>query len=161
MKILAGFASACLVAIAMMVSAPAEAKCYGDTAGEVCGVVVGYIDDSGHFQAVDSSHPMPGGGSSGGVVTYTTTDKGATITSGGTAQAAIALNASRKIWCIQNDPAATEVLNVRLNGTASANTGTKLLAGQQACNAPGGTDTSAVSVFAATTGHRFFGFEGQ
>lgn len=97
----------------------------------------------------------------GGTTSYSTTDKGGTITLGGTAQPAIASNASRKIFCIQNDPAATEVLSVRLNGTASATSGTILSAGQQACSQPGSLDTSAVSVFAATTGHRFFGFEGQ
>jgi hypothetical protein len=99
--------------------------------------------------------------SAGGTTSYSTTDKGTTVTAGGTAQAAIASNASRKAWCIQNDPAATETLSVRLNGTASATTGTILQAGQQACNQAGVLDTAAVSVFAATTGHRFFGFEGQ
>lgn len=99
--------------------------------------------------------------SAGGVTSYSTTDKGGTIATGGTAQAAIASNASRKIWCIQNDPAATENLSVRLNGTASATAGIILQAGVQACSAPGALDTAAVSVFGATTGHRFFGFEGQ
>lgn len=96
-----------------------------------------------------------------GIATYSTTDKGGTITSGGVAQSAIASNASRKSWCVQNDPAATEILSVRLNGTASATTGTILQPGYQACSQPGLLDTAAVSVFAATTGHRWFGFEGQ
>ncbi len=105
-------------------------------------------------------------GATGGTVvptplTVTTTDRGGTITSGGVAQAAIALNASRKTWCITNDPAATEVLNVRSNGTASATTGVPLQPGWQACNQPGTVDTSAVSVFGATTGHRWFGSEAQ
>lgn len=91
----------------------------------------------------------------------TTTDKGGTITSGGTAQAAIALNASRKGWCIQNDPAATETLYVRVNGTASATTGAPLVPGGGACSIQGLIDTAAVSVFAATTGHRWYGSEAQ
>jgi hypothetical protein len=90
-----------------------------------------------------------------------TTDKGGTITLGGTAQAAIALNASRKAWCIQNGPAESETLYVRVNGTASATTGVALSPGQQACSPPGLVDTAAVSVFAATTSHRWYGSEAQ
>lgn len=96
-----------------------------------------------------------------GPLAYTTTDKGGTVTTGGTAQAAIAANSNRKAWCIQNDPAATENMSVRVNGTASATTGTIVTPGNQACNLPGALDTAAVSVFAATTGHRWFGYEGQ
>lgn len=90
-----------------------------------------------------------------------TTDKGGTVTAGGTAQAAIALNASRKYWCVMNGPAETETMYVRVNGTASATTGTPLQPGQQACTPPGVIDTAAVSVLAATTGHRWYGFEDQ
>jgi hypothetical protein len=101
------------------------------------------------------------GGSTGGLVTVTTTDKAGTITTGGTAQQAIAANASRKMWCIQNPPAATESLNVRVNGTASATTGVGLMPGTQACGTTGYIDTAAVSVFAATTGHQWLGWEAQ
>lgn len=89
-----------------------------------------------------------------------TTDKSGTITTGGTAQNAIASNASRKGWCIQNTDAA-EVMYVRVNGTASATTGTKLVAGAQTCNQVNMIDTAAVSVFAATTAHAWSGFEVQ
>lgn len=104
--------------------------------------------------------------SNGGSVTpsplgVSTIDKGGTITLGGTAQTAIALNTSRKGWCITNDPASTETLYVRVNGTASTTTGIPLSPGQQACNEPGLIDTAAVSVIAATTSHRWFGFEVQ
>lgn len=102
-----------------------------------------------------------GGSTAGGVSTYSTTDKGGTLTAGNVAQNAIASNASRKAWCIQNDPAATEALFVRVNGTAGTGAGIALSPGAQACNSPGSIDTAAVSVFAATTGHRWFGFEGQ
>ena len=94
-------------------------------------------------------------------VTVTTTDKSGTITTGGTAQTPIALNASRKQWCIQNDPAATEVLYVRVNGTAAPGVGAALSPGDQVCSSGNMIDTAAVSVFAATTGHVFEGWEKQ
>lgn len=93
--------------------------------------------------------------------TATSTDRGGTLTTGGAAQAAIVLNTSRKGWCIQNPSDATEVLYVRSSGTASATTGVQLAAGQQACSPALMTDTAAISVFAATTGHRWFGTEWQ
>jgi hypothetical protein len=102
-----------------------------------------------------------GGSAASGISTYSTTDKGGTLTAGNVAQNAIASNASRKAWCIQNDPTATETLFVRVNGTAGTTAGIALAPGGQACNAPGSIDTAAVSVFAATTGHRWYGFEGQ
>lgn len=91
----------------------------------------------------------------------TTTDRSGTITSGGVAQTAIALNASRKTWCIQNPTTATEALYVRINGTASATTGNSLVAGAQVCNQPNVIDTAAVSVFATTTSHVFTASETQ
>lgn len=94
-------------------------------------------------------------------VSVTTTDKAGTLTSGGAAQTAIASNASRKGWCIQNPVSATEDLFVRVNGTASATTGVDLSPGFQACNLPGLIDTAAVSVFAATTSHTWLGSEVQ
>lgn len=94
-------------------------------------------------------------------VVVTTTDRGGTITAGTTAQTAIAANTSRKGWCIQNDPAATESLWVRANGAASATTGAELVAGAQACNQAGTIDQTAISVYAVTTGHRWFGSETQ
>lgn len=91
----------------------------------------------------------------------TTTDKAGSISSGGVAQTAIASNASRKGWCVQNPSAATEDLFVRANGTASATTGLDLPPGQQVCSGPTQVDTSAISVFAATTAHTFLGQEVQ
>lgn len=95
------------------------------------------------------------------VATYGTTDKGGTVTTGGVAQAAIAANPYRQIWCIQNSPDETEDLFVRLGGTASATSGIAVEPGKQVCSYPAYLDRSAVSVFAATTGHRWFGFEGE
>ena len=91
----------------------------------------------------------------------TGTDKSGSISSGGVAQNAIASNSSRRGWCIQNPPTATEVLYVRDSGTASATTGVALGAGQQVCNSPGITATAAISVFAATTSHAYTGVEYQ
>jgi hypothetical protein len=95
------------------------------------------------------------------VTVVASTDKGGTLASSGVAQNAIASNPSRKAWCIQNDPAATEALNVRTDGNASGTTGTSLAAGQQTCNPPGMITTGAISVFAATAGHRWLGQEFQ
>ncbi|HET6969967.1 MAG TPA: hypothetical protein VFH92_02480, partial [Phenylobacterium sp.] len=78
------------------------------------------------------------------VLHVTWTNRGGTVTSGGTAQNAMSANSSRKGWCVQNDPAATENLTVRADGTASATDGTVLQAGQQVCNVPGMTSVGAV-----------------
>lgn len=152
------------VAVSLFLASPAAAAGPLDcgTMASPPGTIKGSDGAGGCSDAQVLNHKLQVEGSfSAGIATYSTTDKGGTITTGGTAQNAIASNASRKMWCIQNDPSATEILSVRLNGTASATAGTILQAGQQACSAPGYIDTAAVSVFGATTGHRFFGFEGQ
>lgn len=95
------------------------------------------------------------------VITYNPTDKYGTITVGGTAQTAIAANPYRLKWCIQNDPSETENLTVRSGAAASATSGTVLTPGTQACNPPDVIDRGIVSVLAATTGHKFRGFEGE
>jgi hypothetical protein len=100
------------------------------------------------------------GGGPGATVVTTTTTAG-TITLGGTAQNALAANASRKVWCIQNNSALTEPLFVRAAGTASATVGVQLSTGAQACNQPGTVDQGAISVVAATTGHTFVTVESQ
>lgn len=89
------------------------------------------------------------------------TPRNGTITAGGTAQNAMAANVLRKGWCIQNDPAATETLYVQTDGAASATAGTAVPAGQQVCNPASVVTTGVISVFAATTGHRWFGTELQ
>lgn len=90
-----------------------------------------------------------------------TTDKSGTISSGGAAQTAIALNASRKGWCIQDLSTAIESLFIRVNGVASPTTGVEIMPGKQACNAPGLVDPAAVSIYAATTGHVYTAQEVQ
>lgn len=91
----------------------------------------------------------------------TPTDKAGTLTTGGTAQTAIAANASRKGWCIQNPTTATEVLYVRSGTAATTATGVVLAAGAQACNPSGIIDQGIISVIAATTGHTWLGTEYQ
>lgn len=112
----------------------------------------------------DGSVPISGTISVGSVTTkpfaVTPTNKSGTIASGGTAQTAIAANASRQGWCIQNLDA-TEVMYVRSGAAATTGTGTKLGPGAQACNAPGLIDQGNISVIAATTAHAFSGFELQ
>lgn len=143
-------------------AAPSSAPCFAIATGTSVQATVTGGAPSGLNATLGAVGP--GGCSGGGFttpLTVTTTDKSGTISTGGTAQSAIASNTSRKGWCIQNPSSATEDLFVRVNGTASATTGTDLSAGQAVCNLPGMIDTSAVSVFAATTSHAFVGFEQQ
>lgn len=122
------------------------------------------IVNVGYCAQVDSSGRLSINGTFSATVAtivVSTTDKSGTIVLGGTAQSAIASNASRKGWCIQNPASATEDLFVRVNGTASATTGTDLSPGMQTCSSPSMVDQAAVSVFAATTSHAYLGFEVQ
>lgn len=119
-------------------------------------MVVGTID-------IDQTTP----GTTNGVVinprSVTPTDKGGTIAAGGTQQTLAALNANRKALVIQNPATATENLYVAISGSATVNG-----AGNYAELVPGGSCvvdidnmvyTGAVSVNAATTGHRFISTE--
>lgn len=99
----------------------------------------------------------------------TGTDRGGTITTGGTAQTLAAANAARRALVIQNPPtaaaqgiAAAEALFVRLTSGATIN------GANFACLQPGDSlslafaglvDTELVSVNASTTGHRFYATE--
>ncbi len=92
-------------------------------------------------------------------IAATPTDCGGTIAVGGTAQNAAGADAARKTMLIENPVTATEDLYVAVAGAA-----TVAGAGDFADLAPGGSATmtlagtviqSAVSVNAATTGHRF------
>lgn len=122
-------------------------------------------DNPGNCALINSSGQLSISGSFSATVAtivVTTTNKAGTVTSGGTAQNAIASNASRKSWCIQNSGAESEDLYVRLGAAASATVADFDLApGQGVCSSPSMVDQGAVSVFAATTGHRWFGSEAQ
>jgi hypothetical protein len=98
-------------------------------------------------------------------VAVTPTDKGGTITTGGTAQNAMASNSSRKGGWIQNPCSATESLFVSTS-TSATTTGASDDAELPACASfslvtSGGVIQSAVSVNAATTAHRFIAKEVQ
>lgn len=88
-------------------------------------------------------------------------ERGGTITAGGAAQNAMTSNPIRKGWCIQNDPSATETLFVRTDAIASATTGTALAPGQQVCSPASVVTSGVISVYAVTTGHRWYGVEFQ
>ena len=90
-------------------------------------------------------------------------DASGSITTGGTAQTALAANPTRRFLRIENPPSATESLFVRYGGTASVNSSTP----DSTELAPGASDEywsvggsgyvpgGLVSVIAATTGHKF------
>lgn len=90
-------------------------------------------------------------------------DKSGTITTGGTAQNAAAINTGRRYLFILNPPAATETLWVSIVGTAVANgeaTGSVALAPGQSFVWEGRLiPTNALSVVAATNGHKFTAYE--
>jgi hypothetical protein len=115
--------------------------------------------------------PFQAGGSIGNAsfgatpVAITPTDKGGTMTAGGTAQTAIASNSSRKGGWIQNPCSATESLFISTT-TSATTTGASDDAELPACASfslvtSGGVITAAVSVNAATTGHRWLAKEVQ
>lgn len=85
----------------------------------------------------------------------TPTDRSGTITTGGTAQTIAVANAYRTHFAIINPPTATETLYVSFTGTATANSMQLLAGGSIIYDAPQFVPNSAVSVFAATTGHAF------
>ncbi len=85
--------------------------------------------------------------------TRTSTDKSGTVASGGSAQTAIAANASRKGWMLSN--LSNDILYVRDDGSAaSATTGVPLYPGQT-INDGGQVSTSLISVLGATTGDAY------
>lgn len=156
-------ALACLAFVALSLSAPharAQASGVASCGGET--IPPGYGNT---YPTVDATGRLCDNGSGGSVivnpVVVTPTDKSGTVTSGGTAQTAIALNTSRKGWCITNPPTATENLQVRSGAVATSTTGIAIAPGQQACNPPGLIDQGLISVLGATTSHAWLGVEYQ
>ena len=93
-----------------------------------------------------------GGGSGGSTVT--STDKSGNIAAGGTAQTAIALNANRRAFWIQNLSAGD--LWISDVGTATAaSPSLKIVAGGLYESMPGNCPTSAISIIGATTSQAF------
>lgn len=84
-------------------------------------------------------------------------DASGTITTGGTAQTALAAQTGRKYLMVHNPLTASEVLWINLAGTAAVDTagsvsieagGALTFEGEAQCS-------NALSVIAATTGHKF------
>lgn len=90
------------------------------------------------------------------------TDRSGTITTGGTAQNAMAANSSRKYLLIRNPTTATAPLWFNFT-TAAVVTGSpsiRLDPGDSFIMESGFVSTEAISVIAATTGHAFTAKEG-
>lgn len=125
------------------------------------------------FGVISSGNPLYIQGTiSPGAVAVTPTDKGGTITSGGTAQALAASNTSRKLLVVQNPCTATgqgiataESLFVAVSGTATVNGAGNFAelapCGSATISLNGQVITAAVSVIAATTSHRWLATEAQ
>ncbi len=78
-----------------------------------------------------------------------------TITTGGTAQSAVTANANRVYLLVQNPKTETETLFVSMSGTATS-TGTSIgLERGEKLIFDHAVPIGAVSVIAATTGHKF------
>lgn len=109
--------------------------------------------------------------SSGGVgpfpPTVTPTQRGGTITLGGTAQTLMAANASRKGCMVLNpiDAVSGENLFISVTGTATVTSGSPnitLAPGQSyTCTGNDGVIQTAISIIAATTAHAFEATETQ
>lgn len=85
-------------------------------------------------------------------------DRSGTITLGGTAQNAMAVNASRKYARLKNPVTATENLYFSFTGTASTSSDSLPPGYELVCDSF--VPTQALSIYAATTGHAFVGQEG-
>jgi hypothetical protein len=98
-------------------------------------------------------------GAGGGVGAGTVTDRSGTITTGGTAKAAMAANASRKSVFVLNPDTETEDLGVSEVGTATLASPSIVLHPGDAWQ-PAFVPLTAISVIAATTGHVYIAREG-
>jgi hypothetical protein len=88
----------------------------------------------------------------------TSTDRGSTITAGGTAQQLMAANSARRGFVIQNQ--SLDDLYVNSLGVAAANqTSLRIAPGQLYETPVHHVGTGAISIFGATTGQAFYGRE--
>lgn len=157
-------ALATVAALALLLSHD-TAKAQAVTVVSDCSTVSGMAVGPGQPLVEDTTGKLCGLSGTGAItidpVVVTPTDKSGTVTAGGTAQTAIAANPSRKGWCIQNPPTATENLQVRSGAAATSTTGVALVPGQGACNPTGEIDQGIISVIGATTSHAYLGIEYQ
>lgn len=125
------------------------------------------------FQPASPTNPCPtGGGVSPSPLVVTPTDRSGSLTLGGTSQTLAAANASRKALLIQNPCTAAEqgigtAENLYINDGAAAATQTNgNLANLAPCGSVtldwnGHVDQTAITVNAATTGHKWNAKEAQ
>ncbi len=117
--------------------------------------------------AVGGGSPLPVTGTlATSPLTVAPTDRGGTITLGGTAQTLMAANTSRKGCWVQNPVSATETLHISSTGNAVIPGGppddASLAPGQSwACGSNGTVIQTAITINAATTGHTFIAKELQ
>jgi hypothetical protein len=139
--------------------APGAAACATDTASCALNAQMQRLAQRLTSILTALGSPMQATGGTIAPLAVAPTDCGGTITTGGAAQTAAAADSSRKSLLIENPVAATEDLFGSVTGAATT-TG----AGDYFDLAPGGSATltlagtviqAAVSVNAATTGHRF------
>lgn len=119
--------------------------------------LIGYEDASGLTQ-IDSDatpHPVTSNTPRG---TYTS--RSGTVTTGGTSQQIMAVNANRKSIIIENPIAATETLFFNFTSAASTTTDSIGLAPGGIYSPTNFISTEAINVTATTTGHAFVAKEG-
>jgi len=119
--------------------------------------VTGYSDASGNTQ-IDSDatpHPVTSNTPRG---TYT--DRSGTVTTGGSSQQIMAVNANRKSIIIENPIAATETLFFNFTSAASTTSASIGLAPGGIYSPTNFISTEAINVTATTTGHAFVAKEG-
>lgn len=100
-------------------------------------------------------------GSGGSPPSGALTDRSGTVTTGGTAQNAMVANASRKYLLLRNPLEETETLWFDLTATAvAASPSIRLDPGDTFVMEGSFVSTQALSIFAATTGHKWTAKEG-
>lgn len=124
---------------------------------------------------VSTTNPLPITGANGtqaAPLVVTTTNKGGTITLGGTSQTLAVANASRKSLCIENPASATsqgiaaaESIFVNVNSIVAAlnsTTSWEFTPGASGClYPPNQVDQTLWTINAATTGHQYVAKESQ
>lgn len=133
--------------------------------GPVLFMVIDVIGGIGTVSTVAGSTGASGSGPGEPSPVYgapvSVTDKSGTIATGGTQQSAIAVNTNRKAFFVLNPRDASESLWVSLVGNAvvSDKSSIELPAGASFGFFGPTVPSNAVSVIAATTGHKFTAFE--
>jgi hypothetical protein len=107
---------------------------------------------AGLIKAISTANPLPVVTVSESVSGKTPTDASGTIATGGVAQTALTANSSRSRFRLQNIDATENLYFNDMGATATQNQGSFLLTPYGFYE---GNSQSAISVLAATTGHKF------